>query len=125
MSRTTWALILGLAACRTGAAGEPPAYVPRPTPESRAALANAVTTALGGTMVTLDDDALTTSGVLTVERPQRRDAATTAAMAGRDPSLPSGGTERFHLVKLGEHCVLVHDRTDKHYELLGTDCAPR
>jgi hypothetical protein len=41
----------------------------------------------------------------------------------RDPSFP-GVSERFHLIKDGERCVLVHDRTDRHYDLLGTVCAP-
>lgn len=125
MSAARAAALLVVAACRTGSAGEPPAYVPRPTPESRASLANAVSTALGGTHVDLDDDALTTSGVLIVEHNQRRDAQMGAAIDGRDPSAPAGISERFHLVKLGEQCVLVHDRTDRHYPLAGTACEPR
>ena len=118
------AIAILVAACRTGSTGETPAYVVRPTPESRFALAQAVSKALAGTQVTLDDDALTGNGMLTVERPQRRDP-TQLALEGRDPGVPGGTAERFHLVKIGAHCVLIHDRTDRHYELIGTDCAPR
>jgi hypothetical protein len=98
------------------------AYVVRATPESRSALSQAVEKALDGNQVMIEGDALTRDGVLVIERPQRRDPTALTA-EGRDPAKP-GPTERFHLVKDGEHCVLIHDRTDRHYELIGTACAP-
>jgi hypothetical protein len=116
--------LLVLAACRTANPSEPPAYIVRPTPESRLALAQAVGKALSDPRVTVDDDALTGSGVLTIERAQRPDPKR-LAIDGRDPGDPRGVSERFHLVKIGEHCVLIHDRTDRHFELIGTECAPR
>jgi hypothetical protein len=122
---TTWPLaaVIALAACRTmQGQAEVRAYVVRPTPESRSALAQAVQRALDGTQVMLEDDALTRDGVLNVDRTQRRDP-TQLKTEGRDPSFP-GVSERFHLIKDGERCVLVHDRTDRHYDLLGTVCAP-
>jgi len=115
------ALVLG--ACRTmQGQAEVRAYVVRSTPESRSALTQAVQRALDGPQVMLEDDALTRDGVLNVDRTQRRDP-TQLKTEGRDPSFP-GVSERFHLIKDGERCVLVHDRTDRHYDLLGTVCAP-
>jgi hypothetical protein len=125
MNRLAVALVAAAAGCRTGsgAAVEAPAYVVRPTPESRAALAQAVEKALS-TQVTIDDDALTRNGVLEIEGARRRDP-TGLVLEGRDPEAPHGRSERFHLVKIGQRCVLIHDRTDRRYDLIGTDCAPR
>jgi hypothetical protein len=117
-------LLLALAACRTANPSEPPAYIVRPTPESRLALSQAIGKALSDPKVTVDDDALTGNGVLMIERNQRPDPSR-IVVEGRDPGDPRGVSERFHLVKLGEHCVLIHDRTDRHFELIGTECAPR
>lgn len=121
MTRLALAMI-ALAACRSmGGAPETRAYVVRPTPESHTAITQAVQNALGGTQVTIDDDALTRDGELVIEDAQRRDPR--RLTEGRDPGAPSL-TERFHLVKIDAHCVLVHDRSGRHYDLLGTDCAP-
>ena len=116
--------LLLLAACRTANPSEPPAYIVRPTQESRLALAQAVGTALSDPRITVDDDALTGNGVLMIERSQRPDPKR-LVIDGKDPGDPRGVAERFHLVKIGEHCVLIHDRTDRHFELIGTECAPR
>ena len=116
--------LLVLAACRTANPAEPPAYVVRPTRESRLALTQAVGTALSDPRVTIDDDALTGSGVLNIERTQRPDPKR-LVIEGRDPGDPRGVAERFHLVKIGEHCVLIHDRTDRHFELVDTECERR
>jgi hypothetical protein len=72
--------------------------------------------------VTLDDDALTHDAILVIERAQRRDPRQLVA-EGRDPGA-AGVSERFHLVKAGEHCILVHDRTGRYFDLIGTICAP-
>jgi len=121
-----WAAIalLASAACRTmQGPGETTAVVVHPTPESRTAIAQAVTRALPThEPVALDDEALTTTGVLVIERAQRRNPVPLAS--GGDPR-DLGVDERFHLVKVGEQCELVHDRTGRHYPLMGTTCAPR
>jgi len=114
--------LVALAACRTPGAVGDPAVVAHPTPESRSAVAQAVSRALSGRQVDVDDDALTTTGVLVIERGQIRDPS--RMLHGRDPGDP-GATERFHLVMQGERCFLVHDRTDRAYELMGTTCRPR
>ena len=126
MSRSVKAIgvtLLALAACRTlQAAPENPAIVVRPTPESRAALTQAVGKALGRAHVTLEDDALTRDGALVLDE-SRYHRPDQDMVQGRDPR-ESDEPERFHLVKVGDRCVLVHDRTDRHYDLIGTDCAP-
>jgi len=124
MKRITVALIAS-AACRTAQGpGEMTAVVVHPTPESRAAIAQAVTRALPThSPVELDDDALRDTGVIVLERSQRRDPQE-LVLEGRDPGAP-GREERFHLVKVGDACERVHDRTGRHYALIGTTCAPR
>lgn len=118
--------VIAIAACGAAQSArvdpENPAYLVRATPESRQAVARAVGEALAQPHVTLDDDALTRDGRLVVQRAQLDDPRG-LALAGRDPGAP-GREERFHLVKIGEHCVLVHDRTDRHFDLTGASCAP-
>lgn len=118
--------LLVLAACRTtqGTADDR-AHVVHPTPEGRAAIMQVVSRALPGTRAILDEDALTDDGVLVID-PSRLHDSPRLAIAGREPVGPGPGqVERFHLVRTGEHCLLVHDRTDRRYELLGSVCAPR
>jgi hypothetical protein len=125
--RAPAAALLALAACRTmqadadtAAAADAPAVVVQPSPASRAALASAVSMALKGAALTLADDALTRDGVLIIERSRLRDPRG-LPVYGRDYGEP----ERFHLVKSGDLCVLVHERSGARYELAATTCAPR
>ena len=118
-------MLAAVAACRTGqAVVEDRAVVVHPSPEARGAIAQAVVRALSleGNQVSLDDDALTHDSTLVIGRSQLR-VQERLVVGGRDPNDP-GEVERFHLVKAGEHCLLVHDRTGRHYELVGTVCAP-
>jgi hypothetical protein len=114
-------MIAGCATTRPAAVPEDPAYIVRATPESRAALRQAVERSLE-VPITLDDEALTRDSVLVVDRAERRDLGV-SMMRGRDPRDP-GISERFHLVRVLDHCVLVHDRTGRHFDLQGTTCAP-
>lgn len=98
---------------------EVPAVIVAPTDASRAALTAAVRAALDGAPVTLADDALTRSSTLTVERAPLRDPAG-LPVGGRE----LGSPERFHLVKRGSACVLVHERTGRERSLEATTCAP-
>ena len=109
--------LLTLAACRTtqGAADDR-AHAVHPTAEGRVAIARVVSGAFPGARAILDEDALTDDGVRIVEPSQLRGSPRLAI---------EGRTERFHLVNTGEHCLLVHDRTDVRYELVGTICALR
>jgi hypothetical protein len=96
-----------------------PAVIVDPSDASRAALAEAVGASLNGAPVTLADDALTRSSTLVVERARLRDPAGLPAQ-GRD----LGSPERFHLVKRGARCVLLHERTGRASSLEATTCAP-
>ena len=114
--------LLLLAACATARGAQPQdvaAVIVRPTAQSRAALAEAVSISLNGAQVTLADSALTDSSELAIERVPRRDPQ------GR--LLDGRGTgekpERFRLVKSGADCILVHEQTGRRLRLVDTECA--
>ena len=98
---------------------EVPALIDKPTGESRAELAQAVSSALRGAPVRLADDALTRSSLLIVEKAHPRDASG-VPLSGRDLDRP----ENFRLVKTGKRCALVHERTGKRTLLASTTCVP-
>lgn len=85
------------------------AVIVEPTPESRAALLQAVTDALGQEPL-LADEALTRESALIVERRH---------LEGRERALP----EHFLLFKKGARCVLVYERTGQRSPLVDTRCA--
>jgi len=97
-----------------------PAVITNPTAESRAELSRVVSGALDGVTVTIADDALTREDTLIIERAVRRDAQG-RPLTGRDTGRP----ERFRLVRSGERCVLVHERTGRRWTLESTTCSPR
>ena len=109
-----------LAACATVPPPPPdvPALIVRPSDQSRAALSQAVSAALG-VRVTLSDYALTQSSELIIERMERRDESG-VRVQGRETAMP----EHFRLVMSGADCVLVHDGTGRRYRLNDTECAP-
>ena len=98
-------VVMLLSAC-AAAQTEVPARLDKPAPE----LGQAVSAMLGGAPVTLAPDALTRDSVLIVEK--RR--------TGRDLDKP----EHFRLVKKGNECVLVHERTGARTKLASTTCEP-
>jgi hypothetical protein len=113
------ALLLAAAACRTAPARhDVPAVITEPSARSRAELEQAVSAALNGASVTLRDDALTHEDALIVERIRHRDP-NGILIEGRDMGRP----ERFHLVKNGTECVLVHENTGRRFPLSQTTCA--
>ncbi len=115
------AALLSSAGCQTPRAQDAPpevaAVIVRPTAASRAALARAVSAALDGVKVTLADDALTRESVLVLEHTPRRDPEG-RPLSGRDLGMP----ERFQLLKRGDQCVLVHERTGRRTTLSATSC---
>lgn len=115
-----------LAACRTAPppdepslAGDQPALIVNPTPESHAELERVVSDMLFGAEVTLSKDALTESSVLVVERARIR-SLENPPLSGRDLGRP----ERFRLLTTGTECVLIHESNHARYELPETDCVP-
>ena len=112
MIAALWAAIL-----MSATAQAVPARIVNPTAGSRAALLEAVRTALGGAPVTLADDALTRESVLVIERAPKRDAAG-RRLQGREVVMP----ERLRLVKSGDGCVLIHERTARSFPLAHTEC---
>lgn len=110
-----------LCACHARAAiPEEPAVLTHPNADSRAELARLVSRALDGRAVTLADDALTTESTLTIEPAAHRDAQG-RRVNGRETGRP----ERFHLLRDGPRCVLVHERTGRRFALHSATCQPR
>jgi len=97
-----------------------PALIVDPSPESRVEILRTVHTALNASNVTIAADALTHESVLVIERKPARDARG-RRLSGRDFGKP----ERFHLVKRGSRCALIHARTGVRYELEDVECVPR
>ena len=112
-----------LAACTTvPAAQDVPAVIIAPDAQSRAELQHAVSAALGRTSVILAGDALTHDSLLIVERARLYDARTGIAQGraqGRETRMP----EQFRLVKSGQHCVLIHERSGQRILLANAQCA--
>jgi hypothetical protein len=98
---------------------EVPALVTDPTAESRAELQEAVSKALHGAPVTLADDALTTSSLLTIERQPHRDPQG-RLLSGRDLGRP----HQFRLIQSDSRCFLVREADGERWELAKASCAP-
>jgi hypothetical protein len=113
--------VLLLMACRTPPEpAEAPAVLTNPSAESRLELRRVVSGALHRDSVTLADDALTRESVLIIERARARDP-NGQLLNGRELDKP----EHFHLVKEGERCVLVRERTGERWTLASATCAPK
>ena len=116
-----WLAAIALAACGGAAvAVGTPAHIVHPTPEGRLAIQQAVSVALQGAMINIDEEALSATGVLVIARTAQLQPHGQMT-DGRDPQAP----ERFHLEMVGEKCVLVQDRTARRTVLNGAQCAPR
>lgn len=113
--------LLPLFCCLTGCASmagqDVPALIVDPTPESRVEILRIVSSALKAANVTIAADALTRESVLVIERKPARDSRG-RRLSGRDYEKP----ERFHLVKRGSQCALIHARTNVRYELEDVEC---
>ncbi len=113
------ATMLIAAACRTvPAQREVAAVILDPSAQSKAALSKAVSEALHGPPVKLADNALTKTDWLIIEREHPRDAAG-HPLDGREREMP----EQFRLVKAGDQCTLVHQRTERRFPLAGVACS--
>jgi hypothetical protein len=116
--------VVSLSAC-TGAPAQSnadetvSAVIVNPTDRSRASLHNVVRKALSRESVLLSDEALTEDSVLVVEPQRIRDSA------GQLLTDSSVRVERFQLLKRGDECLLVHERTGQRYSLAETTCVAK
>ena len=97
-----------------------PALITNPTDESRAALKKALAEAFHGTELTLADNALTQTSLLTVESGARHIIGK-LPRRGRILEKPI----QFRLVKNGTECVLINLRDQSRHKLQNTTCAPQ
>ena len=110
-------LALTTLGCQTfGSSVDTPARIVKPDDASRAALQEAVNTAFG-TNVTLADDALTDSSLLTIER-NPRPTIDNPNPQGRNMEMPF----QLRLFINGTDCVLVDQRDNARYILANTSC---
>jgi hypothetical protein len=110
-------LALTASACQTyGSNVDIPAHIVNPDNASRAALQDAVNTAFG-TNVTLADNALTESSLLTIER-SPRPTIDNPSPQGRNMEMPF----QLRLFINGTDCVLVDQRNRARYILANTSC---
>lgn len=118
MKLTVASLAILLSACASSQAQpDAPAVISQPSAASRAELLAAVTSVLNVSNVTLADDALTKTSILTIERTRQLDASG-RQLSGRDLDKP----EVFQLVTNGSHCVLIHQGSGKRVDLPKTTC---
>jgi hypothetical protein len=94
-----------------------PAVIADPTARSLRELAGVIHEALGDVPVTLADDALTGSSLLSLEHALRRDPEG-RPLNGRDLTRP----ETFELFKRGPRCVLVQTKTGREWTLHHAQC---
>lgn len=110
-------LALTAIGCQTfGSNVDTPARIVNADDASRAALQEAVNTAFG-TNVTISDDALTDSSLLTIER-SPRPTIDNPNPVGRNMEMPF----QLRLYVNGSDCVLVDQRDRKRYVLANTTC---
>jgi len=110
-------LLFATAGCQTLATdSDVAARITNPTDDSRKALQSAINDALGAN-VTLADDALTDSSVLTIERNPPRSMENLPAQ-GRNIDMPM----QFRLVLDDGDCVLIYTADDSRRTLADTNC---
>jgi hypothetical protein len=111
-------LALTALGCQTnGSFVDKPARIVNPGDASRAALQDVVNTAFG-TNVTLADNALTDSSLLTIERNPRPTMENPNPL-GRNMEMPF----QLRLYINGTDCVLIDQRDNSRYVLEMTTCA--
>jgi hypothetical protein len=112
--------LLLLAGCQAiGANDDQPAVIVQPSDASRAALKQTLSAIFGGEEITLADDALTYSSMLTLENSPPNSADSQAAL-GRVVTRPFS----FQLIKNRHACFLVDLRVGERHFLANTTCAP-
>lgn len=110
------AALIVTACAQTPSKADAPAVIVEATAHSRDVLRSTVQKALGVSAITLADDALTASSTLFIERASVDVGG--RPLDGRNVGRP----EQFNLIKSGDRCVLIHERTGQRYELTRTRC---
>jgi len=87
------------------------------TPAALSELERTISTALGGTEVTLSDEAFASSSVLTLE-PARRQTPAGRMASGRTSQRPA----QFQLLRTGDGCVLEWLNAGQRFKLIDTHC---
>ncbi len=122
LTRKSWMVsgVLLVAGCQTlTAESDVPAVITDPTDASRTALHDALSEAFNDTEVTLADNALMQTSLLTIEIGARR-TIENPPLTGRVLEKPM----QFRLVKNGDDCVLIDLRNQSRHKLENTTCAP-
>ncbi len=115
------AALLGLAGCRSTPLPEGvAALLLNPDEDSKRELRQVVSSALKVANITLADDALTQSNILSIE-PSAPRGLNAPPANGRLLGRP----ETFRLLLDGPQCVLVHDRTGLRWFLLDAECVAK
>jgi hypothetical protein len=110
--------VLMLSACQSAGQAVPsPAVIVDANAAVRAELQQVVSNVLNRTNVLLADNALTSSSELIIETARPRDGAG-RLLNGRE----LGNPEHFSLLRDGTRCFLVHERTQRRYELKEARC---
>ncbi len=123
LTRKSWMVsgVLLVAGCQTlTAESDVPAVITDPTDASRTALRDALSEAFNDTEVTLADDALMQTSLLTIEVGARR-TIENPPLTGRVLEKPM----QFRLVKNGDDCVLIDLRNQSRHKLGNTTCKPK
>jgi hypothetical protein len=94
-----------------------PAVIVKPTADTGAELERVIRDAIGDVSVTLADDVLTTSNMLSLEHARPRDPEG-RPLNGRELTRP----ETFELFKRGSRCVLVQSKTGREWTLHHVQC---
>jgi hypothetical protein len=112
--------LLLLAGCQTITANDDqPAVIVQPSDASHAALKETLSAIFGGEDITLADDALTYSSMLSLENNMPNTEDSQAAL-GRVVTRPFS----FQLIKNRQGCFLVDLRVGERHFLADTTCAP-
>ncbi len=114
------AMLILLTGCQgLTASADLPALIVQPDEASRAALKHTLSELFGGKEITLADDALTHSSMLSLEINLRKQPGSQPAL-GRVVTKPF----RFQLFKSKNGCFLVDLQDGRRYLLVDTNCVP-
>jgi hypothetical protein len=109
--------LFGLFACQSTVDPETPAVIAEPSPAAMAELEQTITTALGGTPVSLNSSVFSQSNLLTLDH-QYRQSSEGRMATGRTMEKP----EQFRLIRVGTRCELLRVKTGDRLALRETKC---